>query len=76
MVKFIGNWMFAHHIWNDAPSTPTVINMHEVINIEEVQHPNLGTHTIVFLKNQNAIPIEGDAIEILAEFQKHLQTMY
>ena len=76
MVKFIENWMFAHHIWNDAPSTPTVINIREVTHIEEMEDVNLGTHTIVFLKDGSVIPIDGDTIEILAEFQKHLQTMY
>lgn len=76
MVKFIGHWMFASHVWNDAPSTPTVINMREITHIEEMEDLNLGIHTIVFLKNSTPIPIEGDTIEILAEFQKHLQTMY
>ena len=76
MVKFIGHWMFASHIWNDVPLTPTVINMREVTNIEKMQHPDLGGHTVIFLKNGNVIPIDGDIIEILAEFQKHLQTIY
>ena len=75
MVKFIGHWMFASRIWNDAPLTPTVINMREISHIEEMQDINLGVHTIVFLKNKDAIPINGDTIEILAEFQKHLQTI-
>ena len=75
MVKFIGHWMFASRIWNDAPLTPTVINMREISHIEEMQDINLGVHTIVFLKNKDAIPIKGDTIEILAEFQKHLQTI-
>ena len=30
MVKFIGHWMFASRVWNDAPLTPTAINMHEI----------------------------------------------
>ena len=76
MVKFIGYWMFASHIWNDAPATPTVINMREITHIEEMEDVNLGIHTIVFLKDGSAIPIDGDTIEILAKFQKHLQTMY
>lgn len=50
--------------------------MHEIAHIEKMQHPNLGVHTVMFLKNGDGIPIEGDNIEILAEFQKHLQTMY
>lgn len=76
MVKFIGNWIFASHLWSDASSTPTVINMREIAHIEQTQHPDLGVHTVVLLKDGNGIPIDGDAIEILAEFQKHLQTMY
>lgn len=76
MVKFIGHWMFASRIWNDAPSTPTVINMREITHIEEMEDVNLGIHTIVFLKDGDVIPIDGNTIEILAEFQKHLQTMY
>lgn len=68
--------MFASHIWNDAPSTPTVINMREITHVEEMEDFNLGVHTIIFLKDGSAIPIEGNTIEILAEFQKHLQTMY
>lgn len=76
MIKFIGYWMFASRIWKDAPLTPTVINMREITHIEEMEDVNLGIHTIVFLKNGGVIPIDGDTIEILAEFQKHLQTMY
>ena len=76
MVKFIGYWMFASHIWKDAQSTPTVINMREITHIEEMEDINFGTHAIVFLKDGSTIPIEGDTIEVLAEFQKHLQTMY
>ena len=76
MVKFIGNWMFASRIWNDAQPTPTAINVREITHIEEMEDINLGIHTAVFLKDRSVVPIEGDAIEILAEFQKHLQTMY
>lgn len=76
MVKVIGHWMFASHIWNDTPLTPTVINMHEITNIEKMQHPDLGEYTAIFLKNGKVIPIDGDIIEILTEFQKHLQTIY
>ena len=45
-------------------------------HIEEMEDINLGIHTVIFLKDKSVIPIEGDTIEILAEFQKHLQTMY
>lgn len=76
MVKFIGHWMFASRIWNDAPLTPTAINMREISHIEEMEDINIGVHTIVFLKNKEMIPIDGNAIEIFAEFQKHLQTIY
>ena len=76
MVKFIGHWMFASRIWNDAPLTPTVINMHEISHIDEMQDINLGIYTIVFLKDGNGIHIDGNTIEIFAEFQKHLQTIY
>ena len=37
---------------------------------------NIGIHTIVFLKNGDGIPVDGNTIEIFAEFQKHLQTIY
>lgn len=76
MVKFIGHWMFASHIWNDAPLTPTAINMREITHIEEMEDINIGIHTIVFLKDGDKIPIDGNTIEIFAEFQKHLQTIY
>ena len=76
MVKFIGHWMFASRIWKDAPLTPTVINMREITHIEEMQDIDVGVHTIVFLKDKSVIPIDGNTIEILAEFQKHLQTIY
>lgn len=76
MVKFIGHWMFALRVWNDAPLTPTAINMREISHIEEMEDVNVGVHTIVFLKDEGAIPIDGNTIEIFAEFQKHLQTIY
>ena len=78
MVKFIGNWMFASHIWNDAGPTPIAINLREIQKIEQLNILPLGGDIVaVFLKgNKDPIPIEGNAIEILAEFQKHLQTIY
>ena len=75
MVKFINNWMFASRIWNDAPLTPTAINMDEISHIEEMQNTNHSVYTIVFLKDGNGIPIDGNTIEIFAEFQKYLQTI-
>lgn len=77
MVKFIGYWMFASHIWNDAEPTPVVINLREIQKIEQINVPVLGEIVAVYLKNNiDPTPIEGDIVEILAEFQKHLQTMY
>ena len=78
MVKFIGNWMFASHVWNDAEPTPVAINLREVQRIEQLDIPPLGGDIVaIFSKgNKDPIPIEGDAIEVLAEFQKHLQTIY
>ena len=78
MVKFIGYWMFASHIWNDASPTPVTINLREVQKIEQISVPSLGGEiAAIYLKNNmNPIPIEGDIVEILAKFQKHLQTMY
>ena len=78
MVKFIGHWMFAPHIWNDAESTPVAINLREVQKIEQINVPSLGGDLIaVFLKNNpDPVPIDSDIIEVLAEFQKHLQTIY
>ena len=37
MVKFIGNWMFASHIWNDAGPTPIAINLREIQKIEQFE---------------------------------------
>ena len=76
MVKFIDHYMFATHVWKDSTSSPTVISLRELSHIDEMHDSDIGVHVVVFLKDGNAIPIEGDIIEILAEFQKHLQTMY
>ena len=77
MVKFIGHWMFASHIWNDAEPTPVTINLREIQKIEQINVPVLGEIVAVYLKNdKDPVPIEGDIIEVLAEFQKHLQTIY
>ena len=77
MVKFIGNWMFASHVWNDAEPTPVVINLRNVQKIEQIVTPVLGEIVVVYLKNNiDSVPIKGDIVEILAEFQKHLQTIY
>ena len=78
MVKFIGTWMFASHVWNDAAPTPVAINLREVESVGQINDPQLGGDcVVVYLKhNENPIPIDGDIIEILAEFQKHLQTIY
>lgn len=74
MVKFINNWMFASRLWNDAKPTPVAINLYNIAKIEQVQIPSLGENIVAaYLKNEDKlIPIEGDIIEILAEFQKHL----
>lgn len=77
MVKFIGHWMFASHIWNDAEPTPVTINLREIQKIEQIVVPVLGEIVAVYLKNNiDPVPIKGDIVEILAEFQKHLQTIY
>lgn len=76
MVKFIGYYMFATHVWKNSSSSPTVINLREMSHIDEMYDDDLGTHVVIFLKNGNAVPIEGNIIDILAEFQKHLSTMY
>lgn len=77
MVKFIGNWMFASHVWNDAEPTPVAINLRDVQKIEQIVVPILGEIVAVYLKNIiDPVPIKGDIVEILAEFQKHLQTIY
>ena len=77
MVKFIGHWMFAPELWHDADATPVAINLREVQRIEENCIPQFGKVIVIYLKNNpKPIPIDGDIIEILAEFQKHLQTMY
>ena len=76
MVKFIDYWMFATHLWIDAPATPTVISLREIMHIDELCDKELGTHVAVYLKDKSTIPIEGNIIDVLAAFQKHLQTMY
>lgn len=77
MVKFIGYWMFASHVWNDAEPTPVTINLREIQKIEQIVVPVLGEIVAIYLKNNiDPVPIKGDIVEILAEFQKHLQTIY
>ena len=75
MVKFIGNWMFASHIFHDAEPSPIAINMHDVSYIDEQMDSVHGKHVVICLNNNTEIPIEGDTIEILAAFQKHLLTL-
>ena len=76
MVKFIGNWMFASHLWKDATPSPIAINIRNISHIDEQEDYELGVHVVVVTQENNQIPIEGDTIEILAAFQKHLSTMY
>lgn len=76
MVKFIEYWMFATHIWCDAKPTPVAINLREILHIEEMQDETFGKHVVIYLKNNNAIPIEGNIIDVLAELQKHLTNLY
>jgi hypothetical protein len=78
MVKFIDYWMFASRLWNDAESTAVVINLREVQQIGQISVESLGGDIVaIYLKNnREPIPIEGDIVEILAEFQKHLNTIY
>lgn len=76
MVKFIDYWMFATHIWHDAKPTPVAINLREILHIEEMQDETFGKHVVIYLKNNNAIPIEEDIIDVLAELQKHLTSFY
>ena len=69
--------MFASHVWNDAEPTPVTINLREIQKIEQIIVPVLGEIVAVYLKNNiDPVPIKGDIVEILAEFQKHLQTIY
>lgn len=76
MIKFIEYWMFATHIWHDTEPTPVAINLHEILRIEEMFDKTLGKYVAIYLKDHSVIPIEGDIINVLAEFQKHLQTIY
>ena len=69
--------MFASELWHDANATPVTINLREVQKIEENTIPQFGKTVMIHLKDDpKPIPIEGNIIEILAEFQKHLSTMY
>ena len=76
MVKFIGNWMFASHLWQDAEPSPITINLREINCITECCNESFKNHVVIYMKNNMQIPIDGDIIEILATFQKHLSTMY
>lgn len=75
MIKFIGNWMFASQLFKNANSSPIAINLQEVQTICERYHPDIGTHVVIILNTQNCIPVEGDIVEIMAAFQKHLLTL-
>lgn len=68
--------MFVNHLWKDAQPSPVAINVREISHITESHDDQLGTHVMVYLKNKDCIPIEGDIIEILGAFQKHLTNMY
>lgn len=72
MVKFIGYWMFASHIWSDAQPSPVAINTREISKITEMNNERFGMHIAIHLKNGTIIPIEGDIIDVLAKFQEHL----
>ena len=76
MVKFIGNWVFASQLFKNANPSPIAINLQEVQTVCERYHADIGNHVVIILNTQNCVPIEGNIIEIMAEFQKHLQTMY
>lgn len=76
MVKFIGYWMFASHLWQDAEPSPITINLREINCITECYNELFKNHVVIYMKNNTQIPIEGNIIEILAAFQKHLSTMY
>lgn len=76
MVKFIGNWMFASHMFHDAESSPVAINMCDISYIDEQIDDVHGERVIICLNNEVEIPIEGNIIEILAAFQKHLLETY
>lgn len=73
MVKIIGNWIFASHLWVNSNPTPVAINLNEVVNIDEVITPTLGKCTAIFLKNDtHPIPIEGNITDILGLLQHYL----
>lgn len=75
-VKFIDYWMFASCLWEDADMTPITINMREIVTITEQKCDKFGNYIEITLKNGLQIPIDGNIIEVLAEFQKHLSNMY
>lgn len=73
MVKFINNWMFASHLWNDAEPTPVAINLREVVRIEQINVPQHGNVTAIYLKDDDSpVLIEDDIIDTIRLFQKHL----
>ena len=78
MVKFIGNWIFASRVSDHTELTPVAINLREIESIGQTNVPELGGDCVVVqLKHsEDLIPIDGNIIEVLAEFQKHLQTIY
>lgn len=75
MVKFIGNWMFASQLFKNAKPSPIAINLQEVQTICERYRDDVGIHVVIISNTQNCIPIEGDIVEIMAAFQKHLLTL-
>lgn len=72
MVKFIDNWLFASHMWKDAESSPVAINVRHISHIDEQMDNVFGKHVVISTTENIEIPIEGDIIEVLAEFQKYL----
>ena len=75
MVKFIENWVFASQLFKNANPSPIAINLQEVQTICERYHADIGTHVVIILNTQNCVPIEGDIVEVMAAFQKHLLTI-
>lgn len=76
MVRFIDNWMFASHIWKDAKPSPVAINVRHILLIDEQEDHIFGKHVVITTMENTEIPIEGDIIEVLAEFQKYLVNFY
>lgn len=71
-MKIIKNWLFINHLWHDAESCSTAVNLNNVTQITKEVDDKFGTHVAIHANDRMVIPVEGELIEILALLQNHL----